>query len=65
MSELGVFTEHLGGGLMEGIESARLVLLQVMARSMDAKYFVFSQDFTVLGGSLGKMNAQRLPRSWI
>lgn len=58
--ELGVFTEHLGGGTMSGIDAPGEGVVTGYGTIEGRTVFVFSQDFTVLGGSLGKMHAQKI-----
>ena len=58
--ELGVFTEHLGGGMMDGIEAPGEGVITGYGHVQGRTVFVFSQDFTVLGGSLGKMHGQKI-----
>ena len=60
--EMSVFTEHMGGGLMEGIDAPGEGVVTGYGYINGRKVFVFSQDFTVLGGSLGKMNAQKITK---
>jgi methylmalonyl-CoA decarboxylase subunit alpha len=60
--ESGVFVEHLGGSLMEGVEAPGEGVVTGFGTVAGRKVCVFSQDFTVLGGSLGKMNAQKIAK---
>lgn len=61
-TELGVFTEHLGDGLMQGVDAPGEGVVTGYGTIEGRTVFVFSQDFTVLGGSLGKMNAQKIAK---
>jgi acetyl-CoA carboxylase carboxyltransferase component len=58
--ELGVFVRHLGGELMEGLDAPGEGVVTGYGEIDGRTVFVFSQDFTVLGGSLGKMHAQKI-----
>lgn len=60
--ELGVFVEHLGGGMMGDIEAPGEGVVTGYGQVHGRKVFVFSQDFTVMGGSLGKMHAQKVAK---
>lgn len=60
--ELGVFVEHLGGELMRGIDAPGEGVVTGYGTIKGRTVFVFSQDFTVLGGSLGKMHGQKIAR---
>ncbi|HEX7022858.1 MAG TPA: carboxyl transferase domain-containing protein, partial [Trueperaceae bacterium] len=60
--ELGVFTEHLGGEMMRGVAAPGEGVVTGYGRVGGRTVFVFSQDFTVLGGSLGKMHAQKIAK---
>ena len=60
--ELGVFVEHLGGGMMGDIEAPGEGVVTGYGTIEGRKVFVFSQDFTVMGGSLGKMHAQKIAK---
>lgn len=60
--ELSVFTEHMGGDLMDGISAPGEGVVTGYGTIDDRKVFVFSQDFTVLGGSLGKMHGQKIAK---
>jgi acetyl-CoA carboxylase carboxyltransferase component len=60
--ELGVFVRHLGGEQMEGIDAPGEGVVTGYGRINGRTVFVFSQDFTVLGGSLGKMHAQKITK---
>jgi acetyl-CoA carboxylase carboxyltransferase component len=59
-TELGVFTEHLGSELMDGVEAPGEGVVTGYGTVEGRTVFVFSQDFTVLGGSLGKMHGQKI-----
>ncbi|AEB12382.1 acyl-CoA carboxylase subunit beta [Marinithermus hydrothermalis] len=58
--EIGPFVEHLETGLMEGIEAPGEGVVTGYGTINGRKVFVFSQDFTVLGGSLGKMHGRKI-----
>ena len=58
--ELGVFTEHLGGANMRGVDAPGEGVVTGYGSVNGRTVFVFSQDFTVLGGSLGKMHGQKI-----
>lgn len=60
--ELGVFTEHLGGDMMNGIDAPGEGVVTGYGTVNGRTVFVFSQDFTVLGGSLGKMHGQKIAK---
>ena len=61
-TELGVFTEHLGGEMMNGVDAPGEGVVTGYGKVEGRTVFVFSQDFTVLGGSLGKMHAQKIAK---
>ena len=52
--ELGTFVEHRGGRLMQGVEAPGEGVVTGSGTIDGRQVFVFSQDFTVLGGSLGQ-----------
>lgn len=58
--ELQPFAEHLETGLMEGVEAPADGVITGYGRLQGRKVCVFSQDFTVLGGSLGKMHGRKI-----
>ncbi len=58
--ELGVFVKHRGGELMEGVEAPGEGVVTGYGTVEGRTVFVFSQDFTVLGGSLGKMHGGKI-----
>lgn len=58
--ELGTFTEHLGGELVAGLEAPGEGVVTGYGKIGGRTVFVFSQDFSVLGGSLGKMHGQKI-----
>ncbi len=60
--ELGVFVEHLGGEIMRDIDAPGEGVVTGYGKVDGRTVFVFSQDFTVLGGSLGKMHAQKIAK---
>lgn len=59
-TELGVFTKHLGVDLMVDIDAPGEGVVTGYGDINGRTVFVFSQDFTVLGGSLGKMHGQKI-----
>lgn len=60
--ELGTFVEHAHNRLMEGIEAPGEGVVTGRGTVDGRQVFVFSQDFTVLGGSLGKRNAMKVTK---
>ncbi len=58
--ELGAFVNHRGGDLMDGVEAPGEGVVTGYGTVDGRTVFVFSQDFTVLGGSLGKMHGQKI-----
>jgi methylmalonyl-CoA decarboxylase subunit alpha len=58
--ELSTFVQHQGGKLMNGVDAPGDGVVTGRGTIAGRQVFVFSQDFTVLGGSLGKMNAQKV-----
>ena len=60
--ELGAFVEHLGGEMMQGVNAPGEGVVTGYGKVEGRTVFVFSQDFTVLGGSLGKMHAQKIAK---
>ncbi|MFN8509494.1 MAG: acyl-CoA carboxylase subunit beta [Deinococcaceae bacterium] len=60
--ELSTFTEHLGGTFMQNVDAPGEGVVTGQGKINGRPVFVFSQDFTVLGGSLGKMNAQKITK---
>ncbi len=58
--ELGTFIEHIETPLMKGIEAPGEGVVTGHGKINGRKVFVFSQDFTVLGGSLGKMHGRKI-----
>ena len=60
--EIGAFSEHSGGELMDGIEAPGEGVVTGYGTVDGRTVFVFSQDFTVLGGSLGKMHGNKIAR---
>ena len=58
--ELQPFAEHLETGLMEGVEAPADGVITGYGTMGGRKVCVFSQDFTVLGGSLGKMHGRKI-----
>jgi methylmalonyl-CoA decarboxylase subunit alpha len=60
--EYGTFVEHGGGALMSGVEAPGEGVVTGSGSIHGRQVFVFSQDFTVLGGSLGKMHAAKVAK---
>lgn len=60
--EMGTFVEHGRNRLMDGIEAPGEGVVTGSGTVNGRQVFVFSQDFTVLGGSLGKMNASKVTK---
>ena len=60
--EYGTFVEHGGNRLMAGVDAPGEGVVTGSGRVNGRQVFVFSQDFTVLGGSLGKMNAAKVAK---
>lgn len=60
--EFGTFVEHGGGRLMQGVEAPGEGVVTGRGTVAGRQVFVFSQDFTVLGGSLGKRNAAKVAK---
>ena len=60
--ELGVFVEHLGVEMMRAVDAPGEGVVTGYGEIDGRTVFVFSQDFTVLGGSLGKMHAQKIAK---
>ena len=58
--ELGTFVEPIETPLMQGIEAPGEGVVTGYGTINGRKVFVFSQDFTVLGGSLGKMHGRKI-----
>ncbi len=58
--ELMPFAEHLETGLMEGLEAPADGVVTGYGSIGGRLVFVFSQDFTVLGGSLGKVHGRKI-----
>ena len=61
-TELGVYVEHLETDLMAGVSAPGEGVVTGFGTVNGRKVCVFSQDFTVLGGSLGKMNAAKITK---
>ncbi|MCL4455659.1 MAG: acyl-CoA carboxylase subunit beta [Deinococcus sp.] len=61
--ELQPLTQHLETGLMEGADAPADGVITGYGKIAGRTVFVFSQDFTVLGGSLGKMHGQKIARA--
>ncbi|WP_272976695.1 acyl-CoA carboxylase subunit beta [Deinococcus geothermalis] len=60
--ELSTFVEHGHNRLMAGVEAPGEGVVTGRGTIGGRQVFVFSQDFTVLGGSLGKMNAAKVTK---
>ncbi|WP_034384951.1 acyl-CoA carboxylase subunit beta [Deinococcus sp. YIM 77859] len=60
--ELSTFVEHGQNRLMQGVEAPGEGVVTGRGTIQGRQVFVFSQDFTVLGGSLGKMNAAKVTK---
>jgi methylmalonyl-CoA decarboxylase subunit alpha len=60
--EVGVYVEHLETDLMAGVDAPGEGVVTGFGTVNGRKVCVFSQDFTVLGGSLGKMNASKITK---
>ncbi|WP_103127951.1 acyl-CoA carboxylase subunit beta [Deinococcus aerius] len=60
--ELSTFVEHGANRLMAGVEAPGEGVVTGRGTIAGRQVFVFSQDFTVLGGSLGKMNAAKVTK---
>ena len=58
--ESSTFVEHSRNRLMDGVEAPGEGVVTGSGTIGGRKVFVFSQDFTVLGGSLGKRNAMKV-----
>ncbi|MER3443717.1 MAG: methylmalonyl-CoA carboxyltransferase [Meiothermus sp.] len=61
--ELMPFAEHLETPLMQGIDAPADGVITGYGKVNGRTVFVFSQDFTVLGGSLGKTHGQKIARA--
>lgn len=60
--ELSVFSEHLANDMMADISAPGEGVVSGYGTINGRTVFVFSQDFTVLGGSLGKMHGQKIAK---
>lgn len=60
--ELGTFSEHAESELMQGVDAPGEGVVTGYGAIGGRIVFVFSQDFTVLGGSLGKAHGQKIAR---
>jgi acetyl-CoA carboxylase carboxyltransferase component len=60
--ELSVFTEHLDSEMMRDVDAPGEGVVTGYGTIRNRTVFVFSQDFTVLGGSLGKMHGQKIAK---
>ncbi|MDX2007259.1 MAG: acyl-CoA carboxylase subunit beta [Meiothermus sp.] len=58
--ELQVFAEHPKSDLMKNVEAPADGVITGYGKMSGRTVFVFSQDFTVLGGSLGKMHGEKI-----
>jgi methylmalonyl-CoA decarboxylase subunit alpha len=61
--ELQPFAQHLETDLMEGVDAPADGVVTGHGKIGGRPVVVFSQDFTVLGGSLGKMHGQKIARA--
>ena len=60
--EMSTFVQHARNRLMDGVESPGEGVVTGSGTVNGRQVFVFSQDFTVLGGSLGKRNAMKVTK---
>jgi methylmalonyl-CoA decarboxylase subunit alpha len=60
--ETSVFVEHMDSSLMHGVDAPGEGVVTGFGTVHGRKVCIFSQDFTVLGGSLGKMNAAKITK---
>ncbi len=58
--ELGTFIEHIETEMMKGVKAPGEGVITGYGKVDGRTVFVFSQDFTVLGGSLGKMHGRKI-----
>lgn len=58
--ELQPFAEHPESELMQGVDAPADGVITGYGKVAGRTVFVFSQDFTVLGGSLGKTHGQKI-----
>ncbi|MBI3962934.1 MAG: acyl-CoA carboxylase subunit beta, partial [Deinococcus sp.] len=58
--ETGVFVEHRNEGMMEGVDAPGEGVVTGYGKIDGRQVFVFSQDFTVMGGSLGERHAAKI-----
>ncbi|WP_456414753.1 acyl-CoA carboxylase subunit beta [Oceanithermus profundus] len=61
--ELGTFVEHLDTEMMKGVKAPGEGVVTGYGTIDGRTVFVFSQDFTVLGGSLGKMHGRKIAQT--
>lgn len=61
--ELGTFVEHLETEMMKGVKAPGEGVVTGYGTIDGRTVFVFSQDFTVLGGSLGKMHGRKIAQA--
>ena len=61
--ELGTFVEHLETEMMKGVKAPGEGVVTGYGTIEGRTVFVFSQDFTVLGGSLGKMHGRKIAQA--
>ncbi len=61
--ELGTFVEHLDTEMMKGVKAPGEGVVTGYGTIEGRTVFVFSQDFTVLGGSLGKMHGRKIAQA--
>ncbi|PNY81236.1 acyl-CoA carboxylase subunit beta [Deinococcus koreensis] len=60
--EMSTFVQHARNRLMDGVEAPGEGVVTGSGTIGGRQVFVFSQDFTVLGGSLGKRNAMKVTK---
>lgn len=60
--EMSTLVQHARNRLMDGVDSPGEGVVTGSGTIEGRKVFVFSQDFTVLGGSLGKRNALKVTK---
>lgn len=61
--ELGTFVEHIETEMMKGVKAPGEGVVTGYGKIDGRTVFVFSQDFTVLGGSLGKMHGLKIAQT--
>ncbi|SEJ61069.1 Acetyl-CoA carboxylase, carboxyltransferase component [Deinococcus reticulitermitis] len=60
--EMSTLVQHARNRLMDGVESPGEGVVTGSGTIDGRQVFIFSQDFTVLGGSLGKRNAMKVTK---